>query len=153
MHVAHHLRWHLGQCGVDPSKGPDPVAVVKAQRERNKTLLDMAHSSLFFYRDFEEYDEKAAQKNLTGDALQGLQALMSHLEALRPWVRESIHDVIVATAEALGVKMGAIAQPLRVAVSGTSVSPPIDLTLEILGKEKTIERLQKACAWIDSTAK
>ncbi len=151
VHVAHHLRWHLGRLGVDPSVGADPVAVVKAQRERNKTLLDMAHSSLFFYRDFSEYDEKAAQKHLTRDALQGLHLLMKHLEALRPWVRESIHDLILATAEALGGKMGAIAQPLRVAVSGTSVSPPIDLTLEILGKEKTIERLQNACQWIDST--
>jgi glutamyl-tRNA synthetase len=144
LHVAHHLRWHLGQLGIDPTEGPDPVDVVKAQRERNKTLVEMAKSSVFFYRDFEDYDEKAAKKNLTPEAATGLEALRENLEALFPWSREAIHDIIAATAESLGVKMGGIAQPLRVAVSGTSVSPPIDLTLELLGKEKTLARIDRA---------
>jgi glutamyl-tRNA synthetase len=144
LHVAHHLRWHLGQLGIDPTEGPDPVDVVKAQRERNKTLVEMAKSSVFFYRDFEDYDEKAAKKNLTPEAATGLEALRENLEALFPWSREAIHDIIAATAESLDVKMGGIAQPLRVAVSGTSVSPPIDLTLELLGKEKTLARIDRA---------
>jgi glutamyl-tRNA synthetase len=144
LHVAHHLRWHLGQLSIDPTEGPDPVDVVKAQRERNKTLVEMAKSSVFFYRDFEDYDEKAAKKNLTPEAATGLEALRENLEALFPWSREAIHDIIAATAESLDVKMGGIAQPLRVAVSGTSVSPPIDLTLELLGKEKTLARIDRA---------
>jgi glutamyl-tRNA synthetase len=148
VHVAHHFRWHLGRMGIDPTEGPDPVEVVKAQRERNKTLVEMAEASAFFYRDFHQYDEKAAKKNLTPDAIEGLSMLRQNLGALRPWVRESIHDLIAATADALDVKMGGIAQPLRVAVSGTSVSPPIDLTLEILGQEKTMLRIDQALAWI-----
>jgi glutamyl-tRNA synthetase len=134
--------------GIDPTEGPDPVEVVKAQRERNKTLVEMAEASAFFYRDFHQYDEKAAKKNLMPDAIEGLSMLRQNLGALRPWVRESIHDLIAATADALDVKMGGIAQPLRVAVSGTSVSPPIDLTLEILGQEKTMLRIDQALAWI-----
>jgi glutamyl-tRNA synthetase len=148
VHVSHHFRWHLGRLGIDPTEGPDPVDVVKAQRERNKTLVEMAEASAFFYRDFDQYDEKAAKKNLTPDAIEGLSMLRETLGALRPWVRESIHDIIAATAEALDMKMGGIAQPLRVAVSGTSVSPPIDLTLEILGQEKTLSRIDQALAWI-----
>lgn len=149
-HVAHHLRWHLGQRGVDPSDGPDLIEVVKAQRERNKTLVDMAEASLFFYRDFEAYDEKAAAKHLTPEAARILRHLGENLAALSPWVRESLHDLISATAESVGEKMGAVAQPLRVALSGTTVSPPIDLTVEILGKEKTLARIQKAIEWIET---
>lgn len=148
VHVAHHLRWHLGRLGIDPTEGPDPVEVVKAQRERNKTLVEMAEASVFFYRDFHQYDEKAANKHLTPAAAPGLRMLREALSALRPWVRESIHDLIAVTADALGVKMGSVAQPLRVAVSGTSVSPPIDLTLEILGQTRTVERIDHALARI-----
>lgn len=143
-HVAHHLRWHLGQLGIDPSDGPDPVEIVKAQRERNKTLVDMAQSSVFFYREFETYDEKAAAKNFTAEAIAPLQALLTQLQGLKTWDKASLHQAIAGTAEALGIKMGSVAQPLRVAVSGTSVSPPIDLTLEILGSEKTLARIQRA---------
>jgi glutamyl-tRNA synthetase len=147
-HVAHHLRWHLGQLGIDPAKGPDPVEIVKAQRERNKTLVDMASSSAFFYREFDQYDEKAASKNLTTEAARCLEALQIRLDELAHWERSSLHQAIAQTAEALGVKMGLVAQPLRVAVSGTAVSPPIDLTLEILGRDTTRARIQRALKFI-----
>ncbi len=147
-HVAHHLRWHLGQLGIDPATGPDPVEVVKAQRERNKTLVDMAASSAFFYQSFERYDEKAAHKNLTAEAVLPLQTLLSRLQSLSDWKKEPLHQAIAQTAETLGVKMGAVAQPLRVAVSGTAVSPPIDLTLELLGFETTRARIERALEFI-----
>lgn len=144
LHIAHHLRWHLGQMGVDPTDGPDPVDVVIAQRERNKTLVDMARSSLFFYRDFEEYDEKAARKNLTEESAVLLQSLCERLQALPAWEKEEIHRAIETTAESAAAKLGAVAQPLRVAVTGTAVSPPIDTTLVLLGREKTLERITRA---------
>jgi glutamyl-tRNA synthetase len=147
-HVAHHLRWHLGQLGIDPADGPDPVEVVKAQRERNKTLVDMARSSAFFYRSFAQYDEKAASKNLTVDAVVPLQTLLMRLGSLPDWSKEALHQAIAETAETLGIKMGVLAQPLRVAVSGTAVSPPIDLTLEILGRETTQARIARALEFI-----
>jgi glutamyl-tRNA synthetase len=148
LHVAHHLRWHLGQLGIDPTDGPDPVAVVKAQRERNKTLVDMAKSSAFLYQEFAAYDEKAAQKNLTADSALLLADLRDNLEALPAWSKEVIHLAIEQLAQAAQVKMGAVAQPLRVAVTGTTVSPPIDLTLELLGKNKTLQRIQRAIAFV-----
>jgi glutamyl-tRNA synthetase len=148
MHVAHHLRWHLGQLGIDPTVGPDPAEIVKAQRERCKTLVEMAKASEFFYKEFENYDEKAANKNLTAGAQSALEALRMNLDELAPWTREAIHAAVAATAEGLGVKMGSVAQPLRVAVSGTSVSPPIDITLELLGKIKTLARIDRALEYI-----
>lgn len=147
-HVAHHLRWHLGQLDIDPTTGPDPVAIVIAQRERNKTLVDMAKSSAFFYKEFDTYDEKAASKNLTAEAVAPLEHLLKRLETLSVWNKENLHQAIAETAESLGIKMGVVAQPLRVAVSGTAVSPPIDTTLEILGLEKTRARMIRALHFI-----
>jgi glutamyl-tRNA synthetase len=148
LHVAHHLRWHLGQLGLDPTDGPDTAEVVKAQRERNKTLVDMAKSSAFFYRDFDAYDDKAAQKNLTTESSLLLQDLRESLDALPVWDKESIHLAIEQLAKEAEVKMGAVAQPLRVAVSGTTVSPPIDITLYLLGKNKTLTRIERAVDYI-----
>jgi glutamyl-tRNA synthetase len=149
VHVAHHLRWHLGQLDIDPTDGPDPAAVVIAQRERSKTLVEMAATSAFLYREFTAYDDKAAHKHLTTASRPALAAAAERLDALGEWQRESIHAVIEELATALGVKMGAVAQPLRVAVTGTTISPPIDLTLHLLGRDKTRARIDRALAHID----
>jgi len=152
IHVAHHLRWHLGQLDIDPTSGPDPVEVAKAQRERCKTLVEMAKNSVFLYQDFERYEEKAAQKNLTAASAPVLRSLHERLDALAVWEKEAIHAAIEGTAGGLGIKMGAVAQPLRVAVSGTSVSPPIDITLTLLGREKSLSRITRAIEFIRKKA-
>ncbi|TAN50073.1 MAG: glutamate--tRNA ligase [Methylococcaceae bacterium] len=150
VHVAHHLRYHLGQLGIDPSTGPDPVGVVQAQRERCKTLVEMAKASVFFYQDFDGYDEKAAKKNLTADSAPALALLRDQLAALAVWEKTALHECVNAVAEQLAIKLGGVAQPLRVAVSGGSVSPPIDATLALLGREKTLQRLQQALDYMAS---
>ncbi len=152
-HVAHHLRYHLGQLGVDPTDGPEPADVVVAQRERCKTLVEMAQASAFFYKDIHGYDEKAAKKNLTADSATALAALHDKLAALSQWEKVALHETVNAVAEELGIKLGGVAQPLRVAVSGTSVSPPIDATLALLGREKTLARLQQAMEYIKNSTK
>ncbi len=152
LHVAHHLRWHLGRLGIDPAEGgPDPVDVVLAQRERCKTLREMAQGSAFFYRDFEHYDEKAV-KHLKPQALDALKRLYQRLQALTVWESEPLHRVVVETAEELEVKLGKVAQPLRVALAGCAVSPPIDVTLHLLGKEKSLARIRRAIACIEKKA-
>ncbi len=146
--VARHLSWHMGQLGIDPSQGPTLVEVVKAFRERSKTLKEMAESSRFIYQEFENYDEKAANKHLNKEIEPCLLRLQASLQALSEWRAESIHRVIGHVAEQLGLKMGKVAQPLRVAVSGTAVSPPIDITLALLGRENTLRRIERALNFI-----
>ena len=151
-HVARHLSWHMGNLDVDPAGEPPLASVVTAQAERSKTLVDMAANSSFFYAEFESYDEKAASKNLTAEALPVLEALKAGFIALGDWKAEPIHQVVIETGEKLELKLGKVAQPLRVAVSGTTVSPPIDVTLELLGRERTVARVERAIAHIKNQA-
>lgn len=151
-HVARHLAPHMGRFGVDPTAGPDLADVVVAQRERAKTLTEMAANSLYFYQDFAAYDEQAAAKHLTREAAGLLAVLRERLADLGTWSAPAIHMAVVDAAETLGVKLGKLAQPVRVAVCGTAVSPPIDVTLELLGRERSLDRLERAIAWVGERA-
>ncbi|WAR45581.1 glutamate--tRNA ligase [Methylomonas rapida] len=150
-HVAHHLSWHLGERGIDPTTGPALIDVVKAQRERCKTLVDMAEQSLYFYRDFEEYDEKAVKKNFKAGVDDILQHLWGRFDAVEDWQPEILHQVVLDGAEQLELNLGKVAQPLRVAVCGSGVSPAIDVTLYLLGKEKTLDRIARAIEFIKNS--
>ncbi len=147
-HVAHHLSWHMGRLGIDPSQGPSLVDVVLAMRERSKTLVEMAEGSVFFYKDFDEFDAKAAKKNLKPAIQKPLLALCEQLEALVSWKGEAIHNAIIEVAECFEIKMGKLAQPLRVAITGNSMSPPIDITAELIGKENVLKRINLALEYI-----
>ena len=150
-HVARHLSWHIGQLDIDPTQGADLVEIVKAQRERCKTLVDMAKASEYFYKDFEAYDEKAVKKNFNAQAADVLQRLHDEFSAVTYWNGEILHHIVINTAEQLELGLGKVAQPLRLAVCGVTVSPAIDVTLSLLGKERTLNRLEKAIKFIKNT--
>lgn len=150
--IAHLLSRHMGDLDIDPTTGPDLVEVVKAQQERAKTLVEMAEISAFFYRDFDDYDEKAAKKNLRPVALEPLQKVGEALAALDDWSLEALHHTVEQTAEALELNMGKVAQPLRVAVVGRAASPGIDVTLQLVGKEATLRRIARALEYIQARA-
>ena len=147
-HVAHHLSHHFARHDVDPSTGPDLLKVIESQRERNKTLVEMSERSVFFYREIEEYDEKAAKKHLKPDTVEPLTAFREKLAGLDSWEQESIHQALVSTAEERELNLGKLAQPVRIAVSGGPVSPPIDVTLWLLGRETTLARIDRLLAYI-----
>jgi glutamyl-tRNA synthetase len=147
-HIAHHLSYHLGKLSIDPSEGPDIIDVVRAQKERAKTLVEMAEISAFIYRDFDAFDEAAAKKHLTAAALEPLAKMREALAALTAWEPEPLHETVKIVSEALGVGMGKVAQPLRVAVVGRAASPGIDVTLKLVGREASLRRIDKAMAYI-----
>jgi glutamyl-tRNA synthetase len=151
-HVAHHLSWHLGRQGVDPSQGPELTDVVLAQRERAKTLAEMAANSVSFYREPGAYDEKDAAAHLKPEVFPALADLKARLEAIPIWNAAAVHEAIDATATAYGLKLGKIAQPVRVAMTGRAVSPPIDQTLALIGRERTLKRLDSALAFLSGKA-
>ena len=146
------LKWQLESLDVQVPAEFDLEGLIVAQQERSTTLREMAMASLFFFNDFESYEEKAARKNFKADAAEPLQKVRARLAELADWTAEPIHQAVIATGEELDLKLGKVAQPIRVAVSGGAVSPPIDQTLALLGKEKTLERLDKALEFIASQA-
>jgi len=150
-HVARYLSWHMGEQGIDPTNGPDLVEVVKAQRERCKTLVEMALASRYFYMEFDGYDEKAAKKNFKQGTDEVLEKLHDEFARLEQWEGETLHQIVLKVAEDLDLNLGKVAQPLRVAVCGTSVSPPIDVTLSLLGRDKTLNRILKAVNFIKNS--
>ena len=148
-HVAHHLSWHLGRLGIDPSTGPNLVEVVKAQQERAKTLVEMAQNSVCFYQDFEKYDEDAGKAHLRPVVKEPLATMREKFADVPTWTAESIHAVITQTAEQYEVKMGKIAQPLRVAITGVAVSPSIDITAQLMGRDRVLAAMDKALKFIE----
>ncbi len=142
--IGEELAWHFDRMGIDHGNGPDLAEVVVSQRERTKTLREMAERSAFLYTDFDEYDDKARRKQLNPKTLSILEELKGRLVSLEPWSGDGVHSIVQSIAEEQGVGMGKVAQPLRVAVSGGTVSPPIDQTLAMLGRETTLERLERA---------
>lgn len=151
-HIAHHIAWHLGELGIDPSQGPKITDVVSQYQERSKTLKEMAQSLQFFYQEVTEYDEKAARKNLTEESLPILEEMLQRLSDVTEWKAEPLHDQVKACAEVNEVGMGKVAQPIRVAMTGNTVSPSLDITLELLGRERTLSAISRAVAFIKDRA-
>ena len=142
-----HLQWHLEKQSLDISNGPDFADVIDAQRDRAKTLVDLVSSSRYFYEDFEEYSETAAKKQFKTATPDIMQAVHDELETLTDWQAEAIDNAIKATCEKLELKLNKVGPPLRVAVTGTAMSPSLDITLYLVGRERTLERLTKAIAF------
>ncbi len=140
------LRWHLDREGIRASNETQLEQIVLSQRERAKTVREMALNSVFFFRAPTAYDEKAVRKHVTADVLVLLAEASNALDELADWSAPAIHEVISGFAAAKGISLGKLAQPIRLAVCGGTVSPPIDATLAILGKTESLSRLSRARA-------
>jgi len=142
----------LVRAGLDPADGPDSVHVAEAFHERAETLLHMAASARYCYEDFEVVDEKSAKKQLRPVILEPLRTLRARLEALELWGTTQIDEAIRDVAEEYEINMGKLGQPLRVAVTSGPISPPIDTTLWLVGRERTLARIDHALMLIEARA-
>ncbi len=148
--IAPHFEWHLRAAGIDPQAGPDPIDVIVALRERATTLKEMADKARVWYAPLEEYDEKAVAKHLkTPTAREALEAAYTELDELADWSVEAVHGAIETAAATIGEGMGKVAQPLRVALTGTQVSPSIDHTVYLAGRDEALRRIEAAIARTD----
>jgi glutamyl-tRNA synthetase len=138
------------KAGLDPADGPDPVHIAEGFHERAETLLHMASSARYCFEDFEVYDEKSAKKHLRPVILEPMITARDRLAALEHWGQTAIHEVIEQVAADYDINMGKLGQPIRVAVTSGPVSPPIDVTLWLVGQDRTVSRLGNAINYIEA---
>ena len=146
------LRPFLEREGYTLSAGPAASEVAVGFKERAETLKDMAQSCRYCFEDFADFDPAAAKKHLRPVVLEPLRGVCAALRELAEWERASIDAEIRAAAERHDIKLGKIGQPIRVAVTGGAVSPPLDVTLWLVGQERTIARLERAIAAVEVRA-
>ena len=145
--IAPHLEWQLRQQGYDPAHGPKLEDVIVALRDRARTLKEMADKAAIWYGPITQWDEAAIAKHLRNEAAApALTAAHEQLAIVPEWTVENVHKAIEAAAASMGVGMGKVAQPLRVAMTGTQVSPSIDHTVYLAGRERALKRIEDALA-------
>ena len=152
VYVAKHLEWHMQDQKIDYSSGPTLSEVVTLLAERCQTLVELAAQSRYFYEEYEAIDEAAAKKHLKAAAREPLSLIRDKLAALGEWAVEPLHHTIQATADELGLGMGKVGMPLRVAVTGLGQSPSIDAVMHLVGRERVLARLDKVIAQLASQA-
>jgi len=106
--------------------------------------VEMADLSEFYFSEEIVYDEKASRKFLSSETLSMFNQVIASLSKESILTREEVHRLIQQLAETRGEPLVKIAQPIRVALTGRSVSPPIDEVIAVLGKEEVIKRLKRA---------
>ena len=142
------VKQRLERVGTEYDPDLDLGAIVDLYRPRVTTINQLVDSIDYCFRDFDSYDDKAATKALGAASLEPLEASLAQLEAVENWDKVSLHGAIEVVVEKLGVGMGKVGQPLRVAITGGSFSPPIDQTLELLGRGRSLARIERAIAWV-----
>ncbi len=133
--------------GWEAAPGPRTLGIIKAQQERSHTLGEMADLSAYFFKE-PVTDAEAAKKFLTAETKPALRRIRDDLAVLSAFDRDAVEPAFKAAAEALGLGLGKVAQPVRVALTGGTVSPPIQDLVALLGRETSLARLDRALAAI-----
>ena len=126
------------------------LQVVELQRERVKSLSEMAETSVLFFQDPTAYDPKPAKKFLGKASLPILTDLKERLAQLAHWQAEAIQGCIADYADEKGLKFGKVGPPVRIAVCGNGNSPALDQTLTTIGQEAVVRRLNTAISYIEN---
>ncbi|MBD9368547.1 glutamate--tRNA ligase [Xanthomonas sp. XNM01] len=142
--IAPQLVYQLEKLGLDLAAGPAPADVVVALRERVQTLKEMAEKAVVWYQPLTVYDDAAVAKHLKAGADAPLAKSRELLAALPAWTVEGVSQALHDAAAALELGMGKVAQPLRVAITGTQVSPDISQTVYLAGRDEALKRIDAA---------
>ena len=139
-------QWHFAKAGIEAAVNESNAKVVELIQERCKTLIDVVEQSRFYFSEISEYDAAAVKKWVKPVSPSLLSALIEKLDALPHWQADEINGAVKDVVSENEVGFAKVAQPVRIAVTGSTVSPSIDATLELLGKDVSMARLRAALA-------
>ena len=142
------LAGQLERMGLDVPDATMLSSIADIQRDRTRTIAEMAEKSRFAFEDYGDFDPGAARKHLRPVALAPLEAVREKLGATARWEPAPLHAAVVECAEALSLNLGKVAQPLRVALTGSAASPAIELTLRMVGRDAALARIDRAIAYV-----
>jgi glutamyl-tRNA synthetase len=148
--LANMLNNFFDDMNISPDSGPNLDSLVSVQKQRVETIKEIAEKSIFFYKDFENYDMNLAEKYFQPSILAIFKELYSELKDIDAWDNKNISNIIGKLTRKFDIKISKLAQPLRVAVTGTNISPSINDTLCLLGQEKSLDRLKRAIKYIEN---
>jgi glutamyl-tRNA synthetase len=137
------LEEHLRRAGVDLDAGPSLPLVVTALRGRSTTVVEMAESAKPYFVEEVIFDPDAVVAHLTDSGRMALDGVRRALLNVSEWSEEATQRAVEQVATALNLKLGKVAQPLRVALTGRAASPPIGATLVLIGRERALRRIDR----------
>ena len=146
------LAEQIERMGLVATGTASPSFLAEVQRDRARTIVEMAEKSRFALEEFRDFDERAAKKHLRPVALEPLVAARTRLGAISRWEPAPLHAAVTECAESMSLNLGKVAQPLRVALTGTAASPAIELTLQMVGRDAALARIDRAIAYVRDRA-
>jgi glutamyl-tRNA synthetase len=127
--------------------------VIADLQPRVKTLAELANMANFYFAEKIQYEEQAAQKFLTSDVLAHLKNMANAIPLVQNFSKEGLEEFLKAFVQERDIKFKVIAQPLRVALSGKTISPGIDEVMITLGKDRVVQRINAAINYIEAQNK
>jgi glutamyl-tRNA synthetase len=144
------LAWHYQALSIDTTQGPALSEIIHIEKDRAKNLREMAEKSRYFFEEVNTYDAQAMSKFVSADILPILQNVAKALAELSSWQQEAIQSVIKQSVKQHQLKFPALAQPLRIALTGNTTSPGIDATLYLIGQQRSVQRIQQFVAYCEA---
>lgn len=150
--VAAALQDQYKKLNINTQHGPSLEAIIPIMAERVSTLQQIAEQTRCYFEDFTEFDPGAAKKHLRPVAAEPLKAVREKLAKADNWQPDILHQIVTDTATELDIGMGKVGMPLRVAVTGSGMSPELGTTLCWVGKAKALKRIDMALDFIATRA-
>jgi glutamyl-tRNA synthetase len=116
---------------------------IKSLKERCRTLKELAHAMRYYLLDYVDIEPKAKEKYINPETIPIIKEITEKLAQLNDFTQDKIEKIFMDIVNERGLKLGQVAQPIRVVITGSTVSPGIYEVLEIVGKEKTLKRLRR----------